>query len=362
MSRADQTAARRHAPDVMAMRRALDLAVRHRPHPNPRVGAVVLDPTGRELAAAAHMAAGGPHAEAAALAAAGDAARGGTVVVTLEPCVHHGRTPPCTDALIAAGVARVVIGAADPDERVAGRGADALRAAGIEVTAGVLSDEVEATDPGYFHHRRTGRPLVTLKLAMTLDGQAAAADGTSQWITSPQARRDAHRLRAEADAVVVGARTVVVDDPALTVRLADFAGPQPRPVVVAGTRPLPATAAVLGRDPIVFTPRPIADRPDAVVLPGPGGVDLDAMVKYLGATGALAILVEGGPVLASALLRAGVVDRIVVYVASLVGGGVGRPVVGGVFGTLSDAAPVEITSLERIGPDLKIIAVPTGEV
>ena len=204
------------------MRTAIEAALDANPHPNPRVGSIVLDSSGSVVGRGIHHDAGEPHSEQAALAEAGQAARGGTLIVTLEPCNHHGRTPPCTEAILDAGVARVVIGAIDPDTRVAGGGVERLREAGIEVTLGLLADEVEQMDPAYFHHRRTGRPRVTLKAAMTLDGQVAARDGSSQWITSPEAREDGHRLRAEADAVMVGAGTVLADDPELTVRLPGY--------------------------------------------------------------------------------------------------------------------------------------------
>ena len=181
---------------------------------------------------------GGPHAEVTALAAAGEAARGATLYVTLEPCAHHGRTPPCTDAIIAAGVARVVVGIEDPDEQVAGRGIAALRAAGLDVTVGVAADEVAEQLAPYCKHRTTGQPWVVLKMAASLDGRTAAPDGTSRWITGEAARRDVHRLRARSDAVLVGAGTVRADDPALTVRLDDGAGAATQPLrVVLGTGP-----------------------------------------------------------------------------------------------------------------------------
>ena len=182
---------------------------------------------------------GGPHAEVTALARAGDAARGATLYVTLEPCAHHGRTPPCTDAIVAAGVARVVVGIEDPDQRVAGRGIAALRAAGIDVTVGVAADEVAEQLAPYRKHRATGQPCVVLKLAASLDGRTAAPDGTSRWITGEAARRDVHRLRAHSDAVLVGAGTVRADDPELTVRL-DGASDGPQPLRVVLGRPPPA--------------------------------------------------------------------------------------------------------------------------
>ncbi len=344
-----------------SMRQAILLAGATRPHPNPRVGAVVLSPAGDVVAGAAHLAPGEPHAEAAALAAAGDRARGGTLVVTLEPCAHQGRTGPCTAAVIAAGVDRVVIGAEDPDDLVSGRGIAELERQGIEVVMGVLAPEVIALDPGYHHHRRTGRPRVTLKTAMTLDGQTAAGDGTSQWITGLEARRDAHRLRAEADAVLVGAGTLRADDPRLDVRLEGFTGPQPRPVVVAGSQPMPSSAALYARHPLVYSPHPVAiDGAEDVVLAGPGGVDVEGMMKDLGARGVVDVLVEGGATIAGSLLAAGLVDRLVLYVGAKLAGGTARGVFDGPFATLADASDVVVTDVIRLGADLKIVAAKGG--
>jgi diaminohydroxyphosphoribosylaminopyrimidine deaminase / 5-amino-6-(5-phosphoribosylamino)uracil reductase len=329
------------------------------PHPNPRVGALVLDRSGDLRGSHAHLGPGEPHAEVVALAEAGSEATGGTLVTTLEPCTHHGRTPPCVDAIIAAGVESVYVGAIDPDQRVAGAGIEALRTAGVEVVEGIAIREVVAADPGYFHHRNTGMPRVTLKYATTLDGQAAAADRGSRWITGPEARRDAHRLRARSDAVVVGAGTLRTDDPRLDVRIDAYQGPQPRPVIVAGSRPLPASAAVYARDPIVFvadaTPTP-AGVGDVVIAPGNVGVDLNTMLKHLGAMGVIDVLVEGGPTLAGALLRDGLVDELVVYLGAKVARGVGIPAVGGLFSTMDTAVDVEVVSVERLGPDVRITA------
>ncbi|MBN2113788.1 MAG: bifunctional diaminohydroxyphosphoribosylaminopyrimidine deaminase/5-amino-6-(5-phosphoribosylamino)uracil reductase RibD [Acidimicrobiia bacterium] len=336
------------------MSEAITLAAPTRPHPNPRVGALVLDAAGMVVGRAAHEGPGRPHAEVVALGQAGLRAAGGTLVVTLEPCDHTGRTPPCTASILAAGVARVVVGAVDPDERVSGRGLARLRAGGLEVHSGIAAAAVEAMDPAYFHQRRTGRPRLTLKAALTLDGQAGAADGTSQWITSAEARADGHRLRAEADAVMVGAGTLAVDDPRLTVRLPGYRGPQPRPVVVAGRRPLPAGARLWERAPVVLAPGERDCPGEVVVVPGPDGVDLAAGLAALAGRGLLDLLVEGGPTLAGALLRAGLVQRGVFYLGARLGGGVGLPGIAGHFATLAAAREVELVSAERLGPDLRV--------
>jgi diaminohydroxyphosphoribosylaminopyrimidine deaminase/5-amino-6-(5-phosphoribosylamino)uracil reductase len=317
----------------------------------------VLAATGEVVGEGAHVAAGLPHAEVVALRAAGGRAAGGTLVVTLEPCAHEGRTPPCTEAILAAGVARVVFGAEDPDDRVHGRGAARLRRAGVEVVGGVRAVEVEAADPGYFHHRRTGRPRVTLKAALTLDGQSAAADGTSRWITGEEARSDGHRLRAEADAVMVGAGTVLADDPLLDVRLPAYTGPQPRPVVVAGRRPLPPSARVLARGAVVLAAEPLDLGPhvEIVVAPGAAGsVDLAAGLGRLGELGLVDVLVEGGARLAAGLWQEGLVDQGVFYLAGLVAGGAGIGAFRRVFATLGEARRVTVQAVHRIGPDLRI--------
>jgi diaminohydroxyphosphoribosylaminopyrimidine deaminase/5-amino-6-(5-phosphoribosylamino)uracil reductase len=279
---------------------------------------------------------GGPHAEIVALAAAGDAARGGALVSTLEPCAHHGRTPPCVDAIVAAGVARVVIGVEDPDPRVHGRGVDVLQAAGVDVEVGVCSSEVQAGLAPYLKHRTTGRPWVVLKLAMTLDGRTAAPDRSSRWITGAAARADAHRLRAESDAVLVGAGTVRADDPELTVRLL---GVERQPLRV-----------VLGAAPPGARVRP------AVELSG----DPEAVLDDLGRRGVLQLLVEGGAAVAGAFHRAGLVDRYVFYVApAFLGGDDGGPVFAGPgAATMADAWRGRIVEVVQVGDDLRIDVAP----
>jgi len=322
------------------MRRALAQAetVRSTTAPNPWVGSVVVPPDsdsdGAIVFAGATAPPGGPHAEVTALAAAGEAAQGSTLYVTLEPCAHHGRTPPCTDAIIAAGVSRVVVGIEDPDEQVAGRGIAALRAAGLEVTVGVAADEVAEQLAPYRKHRATGKPWVVLKMAASLDGRSAAPDGTSRWITGEAARQDVHRLRASSDAVLVGAGTVRADDPALTVRLDDG---------VEREQPL---RVVLGRAPAAAKVRP------ALELSG----DLGDVLNELGRRGVLRLLVEGGASVAHDFHTAGLVDRYVLYLAPvLFGGDDGRPIFAGPgAGTIGDVWKGRIVSIEQLGEDLRV--------
>jgi diaminohydroxyphosphoribosylaminopyrimidine deaminase/5-amino-6-(5-phosphoribosylamino)uracil reductase len=323
--------------NTTAMRAALVAAggVRARTSPNPWVGAVVLSTDGCVVGAGATERPGGRHAEVVALAEAGTAAMGGTVVCTLEPCSHHGRTPPCTDAIIAAGIRGVVVGVVDPDEQVAGSGVEALRGAGLEVEVGVLADEVEAQLAAYLHHRRTGRPYVVCKLAMSLDGGTAAPDGTSQWITGADARRDTHRLRAESDAIVVGAGTVRADDPALTVRHVD------------GDDPL---RVVLGVAPADARVRPCLEWDS----------DLGDLLDELGGRGVLQLMVEGGAQVVGSFHRAGLIDRYVLYVApAFFGGSAAFPAIGGAsVSTLADVWRGRFDSVEQVGADLRIEIVP----
>jgi diaminohydroxyphosphoribosylaminopyrimidine deaminase/5-amino-6-(5-phosphoribosylamino)uracil reductase len=247
-----------------------------------------------------------------------------------------------------------VIGALDPDSRVNGAGVQLLRSSGVEVEIGAGLGE--ALDPAYFHHRRTGRSLVTLKLAATLDGQTAAADGSSQWITSEVARLDAHELRAGADAIVIGAGTLRADDPRLDVRLAEYGGFQPTPVVVAGTEPLPATARLWSRNVIVVSTGPVDRFADVVVVRADekGLPDLGEALTSLAERGLLAVLVEGGARLASALLQQDLIDRGILYLGGLLAGGVGRPLFDGIFPTLGIARPVTIERAISLGPDVRI--------
>jgi diaminohydroxyphosphoribosylaminopyrimidine deaminase/5-amino-6-(5-phosphoribosylamino)uracil reductase len=310
---------------------ALGESVRTETSPNPWVGAVVVPAGDDPVTEGATQPPGGPHAEAVALELAGSSARGATVYVTLEPCAHHGRTPPCADALIEAGVARVVVGVLDPDPRVAGAGMARLRQRGIEVVLGPGAGAVTASLRPYLVQRRTGRPWVVLKLAATLDGRIAAPDGSSRWITGAAARLDAHRLRAASDAILVGAGTVRADDPALTVRQ------------VPGRDPL---RVVLGRPPDDARVHP------ALVHEG----DLEPLLDDLGARGVLQLLVEGGATVAGAFHRRGLVDQYVLYLApALLGGDDGRPLFAGPGApTMGEVWRGRIEAVHRLGPDVRI--------
>lgn len=339
------------------MHRAIELAQEWpHTHPNPRVGAVITDTAGEIVGEGWHRGPGTDHAEVVALEEAGDAARGSTVYVTLEPCSHHGRTPPCVDALTRAGVSIVVVGAMDPDSHVAGEGVRRLERAGIEVITGVAEQAAREVDPAYFHHRETGMPLVTMKWAMTLDGSVAADDGTSRWITAESAREDAHELRASVDGVVVGAGTLRADDPRLDVRIDGFEGVQPRPVIVAGAGDLPFQAEAWERDPVVVATREL-DTPSGEVLVVKG-VDgwpdpLEAC-RGLADLGMLQLLLEGGPTLAGAWWRAGVISNGMVYIGAKVGGGTGQSPLTGLFATIEDASEVEFEAVRNVGDDVVI--------
>ena len=329
---------------VDAMHRALaaSVAVHGTTSPNPPVGAVVLDATGRVVGVGATAPAGGPHAEVSALREAGLRARGGTAVVTLEPCAHHGRTPPCTEALAGAGVATVVFAVRDPHPR-AGGGAAVLRAAGVSVVEGVLADQA-ACGPlrAWLHAVRTGRPHVTWKFAATLDGRSAAADGTSRWITGAGARAEVHELRAAVDAIVVGTGTVLADDPTLTARRPDGSLRDHSPLrVVVGYRDVPRGFAL--------------DAPDVLHL---RTHDPDAVLFALHARGVVDVLLEGGPRLAGAFVAAHRVDRVLAYLApALLGAGPAALADAGV-GTIADIARLQVDEVRRVGVDVLVDARP----
>ena len=343
-----------------AMRRAVELsrAVLGTTSPNPPVGAVGLDEAGGVVGTGATQPPGGPHAEVVALRAAGGRARGGTAVVTLEPCRHTGRTGPCTSALLEAGIARVVVACSDPTS-TAGGGADELRRAGVDVELGALADEV-ALGPleAWLTSRGTGRPFVTWKYAATLDGRSAAADGTSRWVTGEHSRADVHRLRGEADAVVAGVGTVLADDPLLSTR--PDPGHQPLRVVVDSTGRTPLTARALsGSRPAAVAVRDdVAEGtyPDQVPLPGDddGRVDLRALLAALQQRDVVSVLLEGGPTLAGAFVRDGLVDRVVGYVAPALLGDGPTALSGAGVGTISELHRLRLDDVTRTGDDVRL--------
>jgi diaminohydroxyphosphoribosylaminopyrimidine deaminase/5-amino-6-(5-phosphoribosylamino)uracil reductase len=352
------------------MARALALAARGvgLTSPNPAVGAVLVRGQ-RVVGEGAHLRAGGPHAEAVALAAAGDRARGATCYVTLEPCAHFGRTPPCVEALIDAGVARVVVACRDDNPRVDGRGLARLEAAGVAVTVGVGEPEARDLNRAFFLAMREGRPHVTLKAALTLDGKIAAADGTSQWITGEAARLEGHRLRFAADALLVGIGTVLADDPRLTVRHPELPPKEPLRVVVDSRLRIPASARLLqSGDPgraVIACVAPAPPGPAArlraegarvLELPDDGGrVDVRALLGALRDLEVLAVLVEGGGELAGALLDAGLVDRVAFFVAPRLLGGRDAPgPAGGRGRALKDAVVLANVTTRRLAEDLLV--------
>jgi diaminohydroxyphosphoribosylaminopyrimidine deaminase/5-amino-6-(5-phosphoribosylamino)uracil reductase len=354
--------------DLSHMRAALALARRGLGNawPNPSVGCVIVR-DGRVIGRAVTAPGGRPHAEPLALAMAGEAARGATAYVTLEPCCHHGRTPPCTDALIAAGLARVVIATRDPDPRVNGAGIVRLRAAGIVVEEGLLASEAEDINAGFFSRVRRGRPLVTLKLASTLDGRIATHSGESRWITGEPARRMAHALRGRHDAVMVGVGTVLTDDPDLTCRLPGYKPVSPVRVVADShlrTRLTCRLIASAAQAPTWLVARDTAspERRRALEAAGAGvitvaagtiGINLEAAMAALADRGITRVLVEGGAQLAAALLRADLVDRIAWFHAPTVMGGDGWPAAQA-FGTDRLAAMPRFvrTSATELGEDM----------
>ena len=358
--------------DASHMRAALALARRGLGNvwPNPAVGCVIVRPDrggGRVVGRGWTAPGGRPHAEAQALAEAGERARGAVAYVTLEPCSHHGRTPPCADALMRAGITRCVIAAGDPDARVNGRGIARLREAGIAVEVGPLAEEAEALQAGFLTRVREGRPMVTLKLATTLDGRIATHTGESKWITGPEARRAAHALRGQHDAVLAGVGTVLADAPELTCRIPGYRKNPDLRVVVDSRLRTPATArlvATAAAVPTWFLHRADADAGQATALQKAGarlvevaeaeqGIDLATGLQALGAAGLTRVLVEGGARVAGPLLRAGLVDRIAWFHAPGVMGGDGWPAAQA-FGTaaLSDMPRFRRVDWRPVGDDM----------
>ena len=358
--------------DQRFMFRALDLAARARglTSPNPMVGAVIVR-DGTVVGEGFHQAAGMPHAEIEALAAAGTEAGGATLYVTLEPCVHHGRTPPCAPVVIAAGIRRVVVAVSDTNPLVAGRGLAALRAAGLDVIDGVLEAQAATLNRVFLLAMRARRPHVTLKAAATLDGKIADIHGTSKWITGDAARAEAHRLRGEADAIVVGIGTVLADDPALTVRLEGRGPREPFRVVLDSTARTPTAARLIqGATPSRALVAVGAEAPEArvraieatgaqvVLCPGANGrVSPAALLSELFARDVRGVLVEGGAEVAASFVDADLIDRVAMFFAPLVlGGRTAPPVVGGVGRELKRGLVLESLDVRRVGDDLFIEA------
>ena len=357
--------------DHRHMARSLELAARGRysTHPNPMVGCVIVDGDG-VAGEGWHRVAGGDHAEIGALRKAGSRARGATAFVTLEPCSHHGRTPPCAPALVAAGLRRVVVAMPDPNPLVAGEGVALLERAGLEVSSGLMEAAAGALNAGFVSRMTRGRPRVTLKMAASLDGRTAMASGESQWITGPEARADVQRLRAASSAVLTGIGTVLADDPSLTVRATqlELAGRQPLRVVVDSRLRTPPAARMLslpgrtiiltngGDEPAVADL--VAAGAEVEVLSGTGPrVDLSQALECLGRLECNDVLVEAGPVLAGAMLAAGLIDELVVYVAPHLMGDAAR----GLFTLpalekLADRVQLRFLDVRRVGDDLRIRA------
>lgn len=354
--------------DAALMAHALRLAELglYTTHPNPRVGCVLVK-EGRIVGEGWHRRAGGPHAEIDALRQAGELAKGATAYVTLEPCCHHGKTPPCTAALQAAGVKRVIAAMTDPNPKVAGQGLESLRQAGIEVAVGLLERDAEALNRGFCQRMRTGRPYVISKLAMSLDGRTAMASGESRWITGAEARRDVHRLRARSSAILTGVDTVLADDPALTVRFdGQTSERQPLRVVLDTRLRIPASAKILTPpdSALILTCRG-GERADTLRAAGAevrlvqagddGRVDLKAALEELALLECNELMVEAGAVLNGALLAKGLVDEWWVYLAPIVLGDRGR----GLFHLphlekMADRYELHLLESRRVGRDLRL--------
>ena len=358
-------------PDLSLMARALQLATRGRytTMPNPMVGCVIA--RGDQVVGEGwHERAGEPHAEIHALSQAGSAAKGATAYVTLEPCSHYGRTPPCAEALVSAGIARVVYAMVDPNPEVAGAGLETLRRAGVAVDGPVLEDEALELNRGFIKRHQHGMPWVTVKLAMSLDGRTAMASGESQWITGSASRSDVQRLRAQSCAIITGSGTVLHDDPSLTVRAAELglehateiATRQPLRVVVCGERPLPPSATLLtdgGRTLLATaTDKEIPDVHSVSLGMNDGKVDLVALLRQLAVLDCNRVLVEAGAALAGAFVSRGLVDELIVYMAPTLLGNLARPLLVLPFDRMDQQLPVKIRDVRMVGDDLRITAIP----
>lgn len=356
--------------DKKLMQRALELAEKGQMScdPNPCVGCVIAW-NGEIMGEGWHAKAGGPHAEIVALDAAGASARDAAVYLTLEPCCHHGRTPPCVDALIKARVARVVIAMQDPHPKVSGGGFKALKSAGISVECGLLKKEARALNRGFVQRCETGRPRVVLKIAASLDGRTAMASGESQWITGDASRADVHLLRAQCSAIVTGSGTMIADDPALTARRPDgeLYERQPMRVIVDSELKTPPTAQCFQLPGKTVVATATEDGPrwqpyiehgaELMYLPDDGKVDLKALIAELGELQCNTVMIEAGSVLSGAFMQQELVDAITVYVAPMFLGSDGRGMLDiSDIRTLSDRVDLEVTGLSRIGDDIRIEA------
>lgn len=361
--------------DAHYMARAIELARKglYTTHPNPRVGCVIVR-DGQVVGEGWHVRAGEPHAEVHALRAAGELARGATAYVTLEPCSHHGRTPPCAEGLVTAGVARVVAAMQDPNPEVAGRGLKRLTDAGIDVRCGVLETQARALNQGFLKRMEHGLPFVRVKLAMSLDGRTAMASGESQWITGPAARSAVQRLRAEASVVITGADTVLADGARLTVR-ADELGLDaeqtalvmsrpPLRVLIDGRLRVPLDAPFFKAGPaLVATCVPPAEQyrtgPECLVIPGENGqVDLRQLLVALAARGVNEVLVEAGPRLAGAFAEQGLVDEYQIFIAAKFLGSTARPLLELPLTRMSEATELKIIDMRADGDDWRVTAIP----
>ena len=361
--------------DTHYMARAIELARNglYTTHPNPRVGCVIVR-DGQIVGEGWHVRTGEPHAEVHALRAAGELARGATAYVTLEPCSHHGHTPPCAEGLITAGVARVVAAMQDPNPEVAGRGLKRLADAGVEVVSGVLEAEARALNPGFLKRMEHGLPFVRVKLAMSLDGRTAMANGESQWITGPEARSAVQRLRAQASVVLTGADTVLADGARLTVRGPEL-GLSPELTALALSRPplrvlidgrlrVPLDAPFFKAGPaLVATCVPPAEQyrtgPECLVIHGANGqVDLRKLLQALAARGVNEVMVEAGPRLAGAFAEQGLVDEYQIFIAAKFLGSTARPLLELPLTHMSEAPLLKITEMRAVGDDWRVTAIP----
>jgi len=358
--------------DRIFMKKALELAARARGRtsPNPMVGAVIVK-DGCIVGEGYHERAGLPHAEVVALEQAGELAKGATLYVTLEPCCHWGRTPPCTRAIIRSGIKKVIVATLDPNPLVSGKGVDELRRNGIEVEIGLMEEEARKLNEFFFKHITTGLPFVILKIAMSLDGKIATATGESRWITSPQSRRMVHGLRDQVDAVMVGIGTVLKDDPQLTTRLPEGEGKDPIRVILDSYARTPPTARVINprsSAPTIIATTTKADGgkikalreagAEVVILneDEEGRVDLKSLMEYLGGRSIQSLLVEGGSEVAGSMLMKGFVDKVMFFIAPKIIGGADAPTPIGGMGVrrLSEAITLKEVEVKRIGPDILI--------